>query len=208
MTVPAERIQAVVFDLGKVLLDFDYGIAAKRIAARCRDPGFDVRSLIDQSPLLYRFELGLMNRREFFDHVQGTAGFHGNEEDFSAMFADIFSEIPEMIRLNARLREGGQRTFIFSNTNALAIDHIQRRFPFFKNFDDYIFSYEHGSMKPAEKIYRVVEERTGRSGAEILYIDDRPENTAAGAGRGWLTIRHENAEKTWAAARDLKLVPG
>ncbi len=208
MTAPAQRIEAVVFDLGKVLLDFDYGLAAERIAARCPNPRFDVRSLIDQSPLLFRFETGRLNRREFFREVQGAAGFQGNEEDFSAMFADIFSEIPEMTRLNTLLRAGGARTFIFSNTNPLAIDHIHRRFPFFKNFDDYIFSYEHGSMKPDERIYRVVEERTGRSGGAILYIDDRAENTAAGAARGWRTIRHENPEKTLAAVRDLELLPG
>ena len=38
-------IRAVVFDLGKVLVDFDYGIAARALAARSRVP---VEGLLDQ----------------------------------------------------------------------------------------------------------------------------------------------------------------
>jgi FMN phosphatase YigB (HAD superfamily) len=40
---------------------------------------------------------------------------------------------------------------------------------------------------------------TGEHGAEILYIDDRPENIDAGKARGWRTILHESPEKTRAA---------
>ena len=35
-----------------------------------------------------------------------------------------------------------------------------------------------------------------RRGAEILYIDDRLENIAAGKVRGWRTILHETPEKS------------
>lgn len=51
-------------------------------------------------------------------------------------------------------------------------------------------------MKPDVKIYEALERMTGRSGAEILYIDDRQENIAVGASRGWQVILHESPEKT------------
>ena len=53
-----------------------------------------------------------------------------------------------MIQLHAALRQQGIPTYIFSNTNELAVSHIRRTFPFFANFDGYILSYEHGAMKP------------------------------------------------------------
>ena len=90
-------------------------------------------------------------------------------------------------------------TYIFSNTNDLAIEHVRRNFPFFQNFDGYIFSYEVGAMKPDAKIYEALEKMTGRRGAEIIYIDDRLENIEAGSARGWRTILHETPEKTRAA---------
>jgi FMN phosphatase YigB (HAD superfamily) len=45
----------------------------------------------------------------------------------------------------------------------------------------------------------------GRRGGEIFYLDDRPENIAAGAARGWRTILHEAPEKTRAALESFGL---
>ena len=45
-----------------------------------------------------------------------------------------------------------------------------------------------------------------RRGAKILYIDDRPENIAAGKKRGWRTILHETPEKSRAALENFKLL--
>ena len=54
-------------------------------------------------------------------------------------------------------------------------------------------------MKPDAKIYEALEKLTGRRGKEIVYLDDRPENVAAGAARGWRAILHESPEKSRAA---------
>ena len=195
----------VVFDLGKVLVDFDYSIAAGKIAQSSRLTGLEIREMLDHSPLLYRFETGLLTRQEFYGEVCARCGFSGSLDEFSALFADIFSEIKPMIALQAALRAGGVPTFIFSNTNEIAEAHIRRRFPFFSNFDGYILSYEHRAMKPTAKIYEVVELKTGRSGGEIAYLDDRVENIEAGRARGWNALLHETPEKTIAALRGLGL---
>ena len=186
----------IVFDLGKVLLDFDYSIAGRRIAAQTQLTDADVQKFLDQSPLLYRFETGLMTQQEFFEEVRRHTGFRGGIEEFSGFFADIFTEIPPMIALHAALRRAGLPTYIFSNTNDLAMVHIRHNFPFFANFDGYILSYEVKAMKPDAKIYEALEQTTGKRGAEILYLDDRPENSEAGAARGWQVILHSDPAKT------------
>lgn len=178
----------VVFDLGKVLVDFDYSIAGRRIAASAKLSPNEVQKFLDHSPLLFRYETGLITRREFFEAVRDHTGFDGSFNEFGEFFADIFTEMSEMITLHAAIRQRGIPTYIFSNTNDLAIEHIRRAFPFFRNFDGYILSYEVGAMKPSAKIYEQLEELSGKSGNEILYLDDRQENIAAGAARGWQTI--------------------
>jgi glucose-1-phosphatase len=189
----------VVFDLGKVLVDFDYSIAARKIAA-CSAMSLDgTNRFIGESDLTVKYEAGLVTRREFFEQARQAIGFQGTFEDFGGFFADIFTEIPPMIELHAALRRRGIPTYIFSNTNDLAIEHIRRNFPFFKNFDGYIFSYEIGAMKPDAKIYEALEKMAGRHGADIVYLDDRPENVAGGAARGWRAILHETPEKSHAA---------
>lgn len=200
--------EVVVFDLGKVLVDFDYSIAARRIAARSTRPPSDVQHFIDHSPLLFRYETGLMTREEFYREVRAATGFLGDIEEFAAFFADIFSPMQDMIDLHGQLRRARVPVFIFSNTNDLAIAHIRANFPFFGHFDGYVLSYEHGAMKPQAKLYEVVEKMTGRNGAQILYLDDRPENAEAGVARGWHVIQHQFPQASIARVKELGLLPG
>ena len=186
----------VVFDLGKVLVDFDYSIAARKVAARSTKSLQDLASFLSASPLLIQYECGAVNRQEFFEQIRAAIGFQGTLAEFGGYFADIFTEIPAMIELQAELRRRGVPTYIFSNTNDLAIEHIERSFPFFKNFDGYIYSYEVGAMKPDAKIYEAMEKMCGRTGADIVYLDDRAENVGSGTARGWKAFVHETPEQT------------
>ncbi|MGA3268370.1 MAG: HAD family phosphatase [Verrucomicrobiota bacterium] len=202
MTTPS----IVAFDLGKVLVDFDYSIAARRIAARSTMGVDNVHSFLGQSPLLLQLESGLLTRQTFFEAVRHAIGFQGTLGEFSGYFADIFTEMPATVELHAQLRRRGVPTYIFSNTNDLAVEHIRRNFPFFAGFDGYILSYQIGVMKPQAGIYEALEKLTGRRGAEVLYLDDRPENVAAGSARGWQTILHETPEKTRGLVEQLGLL--
>jgi len=187
---------AIVFDLGNVLLSFDYGRAVRALMKHCSVSEKELHTGINQSPLLLQYEAGAMSTVEFFAAVKSVTSFRGELDDFRNIFGDIFSEIPEMITLNDRLRAAGHRTYIFSNTNELAVNFIRNRFPFFANFDGYILSYEQRSMKPESRIYESVEEMTGKKGDRLIYIDDREENVLAGAARGWQAIQHCDARGT------------
>ena len=185
-----------IFDLGKVLVDFDYSIAAQKIAARSAKAPADLHAFLGSSPLLVDYESGRLTRRTFYEAIRDAIGFRGDVTEFGNYFAEIFTEMPGTIALHAELRRRGFKTFIFSNTNDLAIEHVRRDFPFFKNFDGYIYSYEVGAMKPLPEIYSAMEKMCGRSGTDLIYIDDRAENIAAGAARGWRAVLHESPEKT------------
>jgi len=203
---PAAIPKAVVFDLGKVLVDFDYSIAAERIASLSKVTGSEVRKLIDQSRLLVEFETGRITTDAFFAEVCRATGFCGDQAQFNSFFADIFTSIPEMIQLHANLRKRGVPTFVFSNTNDIAVRHIRARFPFFSDFDGYILSYEHGAMKPEPQIYAVVERITRCRETELLYIDDRKENVDVAARRGWQVIWHQMPEQTSRTLKRLGLI--
>jgi FMN phosphatase YigB (HAD superfamily) len=200
-----DAVEVVVFDLGKVLVDFDYSLVASRLRAKTDVALEEVAVRLDRSPLLVEYETGRIDTPEFFRRVQELTGYRGTLNDFASDFGDIFFAIDEMIAWHARLRERGIPTFIFSNTNELAVRHIRSAFPFFSGFDAYIYSHEVGAMKPDAKIYEAVERVTGRKGGQILYIDDKPENVAAGQARGWRTILQENPAATLEQARTLGL---
>lgn len=196
----------VAFDLGKVLVDFDYHIAVSRMAASSTVPPDGIKTFLGQSRAIIDYECGRLTREEFYELARKVTGFRGTMEEFGDFFAAIFTPISPMIELHAGLRRRDIPTYIFSNTNDLAVEHIRRFFPFFRDFDGYIFSYEVGAIKPEAKIYEALEKLAGRRGADIVYLDDRPDNVAAGAARGWRTILHETPEKTRAALENFKLL--
>jgi FMN phosphatase YigB (HAD superfamily) len=201
-------LPVLIFDLGKVLVDFDYTVAARKIAARSAKAPADLHAFLGSSPLLVDYESGRLTRRQFYDAVCDAIGYAGGLEEFGGYFADIFTEMPAMTALHAELRGRGFKTYIFSNTNDLAIEHVRRNFPFFGSFDGYIFSCEVGAMKPLPEIYAAMETLCGRRGADLVYLDDRAENIAAGAARGWRAILHETPEKTRAALQAAGVLGG
>ena len=198
---PDMKPKAVVFDLGKVLLHFDWTRAAQKLATRSKVPAHEMLTSLDYTHEVIQYELGKITSQEFFEHARAALKFTGTFEDFSPMFADIFSEIPAIIGLHAELRQRGVPTFVFSNTNELAANHVRAHYPFFAHFRGYVFSFEHGAMKPDAKLYEVVERMSGYRGAELLYIDDLPKNIEAGRVRGWQVILQEDPSKTVAAVR-------
>ncbi|MHB8521965.1 MAG: HAD family hydrolase [Limisphaerales bacterium] len=198
--------EVVVFDLGKVLLDFDYAIAVRKLLPRSTATMGQIQKIIDQSPLLFTLETGRITTEEFFAAIRTASGFRGELAEFIDAFSDVFTPIPPMIELNDQLRARGVPTYIFSNTNELATRHVRHNFPFFARFNGYILSHEHGAMKPEAKLYEVVEQLAGQRGDRILYLDDREENIVAGAQRGWQTIHHVSPEQTIAAVHKAGLL--
>jgi FMN phosphatase YigB (HAD superfamily) len=199
--------EVAVFDLGKVLVHFDFGIAARKLAARCQGTSPEaVQKYIDHSPLLFRYETGLIPKEQFHQEVCSGTGYSGELAEFCDVFSDIFSPIEPMIELHARLRANKVPTFIFSNTNDLAIGHIRKHYTFFANFDGYVLSFERGAMKPDHKLYEVVEKMTARKGAQILYLDDRLDNIETGRARGWQTIHHGDPARSIAIVEKLGLL--
>ncbi len=206
MNSPAASIKTVVFDLGKVLVDFDYSIAVRRLAGRAKMRVEEFADFITHAPLLLQYESGVLTSRQFYDAICSVTGFCGDMNEFAALFGDIFSPIQPMIELHGALRREGCQTYIFSNTNELAVRHIRKAFPFFSDFDGYILSFEIGSMKPEPKMYEVLESTSGSRAGEILYLDDRPENVQAGAARGWQVILHQTAAQSIRRIRELGLL--
>ena len=194
--------RAVVFDLGKVLLDFDYSKVVHRLAEAGRGGVVEARRALLESSLLHEYESGRIDSESFYQRLQSALDLTLDYPGFRAGFGDIFSPIPEMIAAHARLRAWGIPTFILSNTNEIAISHIQERYPFFHQFDGCVLSHEIGALKPGASIYQALESRAGRFGPDLFYLDDLGENVAAAAARGWQAVVHTSPQASLTSLRD------
>ncbi len=182
-------IRAVAFDIGKVLLDFDYGILVRKMAPRSRLDVPALEQLLGQSPLLAKYESGQMKCEEFFLAVGQETGYDGTQEEFAALFENIFTPIKEVIVMHEQIVASGLPTYTFSNTNAIASRHISQTYDFWPRFSKHILSHEVGSLKPESKIYEALESVAGCAVGEIAYLDDRHENVVAGKLRGWQAVQ-------------------
>jgi FMN phosphatase YigB (HAD superfamily) len=188
--------RALIFDLGKVLLDFDYGIAIRRLLPRCRVDLEALRRILTQDHLLMEYESGERTTPEFFDALQRLTGYAGTLDEFRHVFGDIFTPIEPMVTLHAEAHGRGVPTYLFSNTNELAVAFVRAQFPFMRHFDGQILSYEVKAMKPASPMYELAEQMSGFRGPELFYMDDRAENVEAGWRRGWQGLVHHDPVET------------
>lgn len=192
--------KTIVFDLGNVLLSFDFRVAANQLAKHAQLSAREIVSLINQSELLHQFERGEISSEEFYTEVAQASKYQESLDQFRMDFSDIFEEIQPMVDYFRQLKTNGNRVALFSNTNEMATEFIRKKFSFFSDFDVTFLSYQHGLMKPDAALYRKVETSLERSGKELFFIDDRPENIAAAIERNWSGIMHTDAHQTIEAA--------
>ncbi len=193
--------RAVVFDLGMVLIHVAYSRSARNLAPFCKVDAAAVQRALDQSPLLHAFESGDISFTTFVESFRSTTGYSGDDTVFRQFFADIFDPLPEMIDFLGQLDAEGIPTFLLSNTNEIAAEHVRRSYPFYRLFDAHVLSHEVGCMKPKPAIYEAVERVSGLQGPALFFIDDRPENIDAALARGWHGIIHRSPSDTIAACR-------
>jgi putative hydrolase of the HAD superfamily len=165
-------VKALIFDLGRVLVNVDYEVGYSRMAALSGLNREEIRDRLQSSRLAYAFESGLMPSREFAARVSELLGVSPSFEEFAEIWYSVFHEgpiIPE--EFIARLHER-YRLVLLSNTNALHYEMLEQRLPVLKHFDDYTLSYILGAQKPAQAIYRDAIVKAGCEPGECFYTDD------------------------------------
>lgn len=182
------RVDAVVFDLGNVLLKFDYYIAANRLMEKNR-----LASLPDRKPVVdakAALEAGAIDRAEFLRRVRPLFSDAGSDEDFLVIWRDIFEENLPMSALATRLSTQ-LPTYLLSNISCIHQEHVFATYPVFHTFRDAVFSYRAGVMKPDPKIYEIAARQFGIDPARTVFFDDMPENIEAARSLGWLAIPYD-----------------
>src|SRR6185503_10516383 len=106
-------IEAVVFDLGNVLVDLTYGSALERLQDHCRESTERLAESTSGRELLHRFECGDLTASQFHAEACALAGLSIDFEAFCEIYCDMFSPVEEMIEAHSRLRRGGRRTYLF-----------------------------------------------------------------------------------------------
>ncbi|MGD0580451.1 MAG: HAD family phosphatase [Bryobacteraceae bacterium] len=165
-------IRALIFDLGRVLLNLTPEASYARMAALSGLSRDEIQLRLRDSRLNYEFESGRISARDFAQKVCGLLGTAVPFEDFREVWYAMVDQgaiIPE--QFIASLHKS-YRLVLLSNTNELHFDMLKERCPMLSHFDGYTLSYEVGVQKPDEAIYRDAVAKANCQARECFYTDD------------------------------------
>ena len=199
-------IRALLFDIGNVLLKFDFSLALAKLAAESEvhDP-VEVLARIDQIKAGY--EDGQIDRAAFLRSVFDVLRYRGTEAEFIAAWEEIFEPNEPMIAL-VQTMHGRLPLFLLSNTSDIHRDYIFRRYPFFSCFETGIYSYEVRVSKPNRAIYEITARQLGLDPAATFFIDDLLPNIEAARALGFRAhhYHHDRHDELLAELRALGVV--
>ena len=184
-------ITGFLFDIGNVLLPFDFAPALARLLARSsvREEAAWERLAGHRSA----YEGGGMDRAGFLAAARGEIGFAGEDAELVEIWGDIFTPNPPMDALVARLAGVGYGLWLLSNTCDLHVEAFTARHGVFRHFRGAVYSHEERVMKPDAEIFRRAVARFGFTPAETVYVDDLAPNVAAAAALGFVALEYDRA---------------
>jgi len=187
--VKIRKYSAIVFDLGMVLIPFNYSIAVNKLNQIEKNLGNRFIEFYNSNYHLHReFEKGLISGSEFLNKMLAIVDHKLDRESFCKIYSEIFTLNKDVANLLPVLKKD-YKLFLLSNTNSIHRKYGWQDCKFLKYFDELILSYEVKSLKPEKEIYRAVEKASGFSSAEHFFIDDVQEYVDAAKIIGWDAVQ-------------------
>lgn len=187
---PAEAnpIEAVVFDIGGVLLQLDYREAFRELFEGADAETHAAMTRLGADPTYDAFERGLVDEETYRRTLAARLGKELAPERFRALWNGIvgepYSGIPELL---VQLKQHCA-VFALSNSNDTHIRSVRARFPWLGALDQLFSSHELGLRKPEPAIYEEVLRRIAIPAKRVLFFDDREENLVGAASVGMRTV--------------------
>jgi putative hydrolase of the HAD superfamily len=194
-------IKAVIFDLGRVIVPFDFARGYSRIAELTGLEPAEIPQRIRPTGLVDRLESGTIEPREFVRQISEVLGLSCSYEEFCDIWSSIFlpaTLIPEEMLSKIAAR---YRLVLLSNTNAIHFDMIRANYPHLRHFHALVLSHEVGAMKPSPRIYEEAVAAAGCRPEECFFTDDVAEYVEGARRYGIDAVQFQSAEQI---ARELR----
>ena len=186
----AQQPTALLFDIGNVLLRFDFHLALRTLAAQS-DASDPVEVLSRIELVKFALEDGQIDRAGFVRGVFDVLRYRGTEAEFIAAWEDIFAPNEPMLALVEQLHERFP-LYLLSNTSDIHVDYIFRRYPVFQRFSGAVYSYKVKASKPDPTIYRIACAQLGIEPATTFFIDDLLPNIETARALGFRTHHYHH----------------
>lgn len=178
-----DQIDAVIFDLGEVIIDLDYPKVIKGFSEAAKRNQKEISELVVTAPVLQRMEVGAMTPSEFRREVNDLLGSSLEEDAFDEIWNAMLKEVtPERMEMIEKIGERFQ-TYILSNTNSIhelrfnqMLKEVTGRPSLYEFVDNVFLSHDIGLRKPNKECFQFVIDDIDVKPERILFLDDRLDN--------------------------------
>lgn len=185
-----QNIKNIIFDLGGVLLNLDFGKTAKAFQDLGVTNFNDYFTQTHANPLFKTLETGDVPSEVFYNEFRATTGLRVSNEAIAGAWNAMLLDFPkERIELLQELKKK-YRLFLFSNTNAIHYDSFQETFvkefahQFDSLFEKAYYSHLIGHRKPNVSAFEYILIDAGIVAEESVFIDDSLPNVEAAQKAG------------------------
>src|SRR5258705_11053386 len=180
---------ALLFDLGRVVLDIDFNKTLSCWAghAGCEPAQLVTRFVRDE--IYHRHETGEISDAEYFAALRSSLGVELSDAQFLEGWNALFAG--EMPGIAALLKRAAQRLplYAFSNTNGAHAEHFSQAYAgVLGHFREIFLSSMIGLRKPDAAAYDHVVKAIGVPAHRIVFFDDLAENIERARARGLTAV--------------------
>jgi len=172
------KAENVIFDIGRVLIEFKMEYVAKqmlpmRLFKYVKEPFF-----LDQ---WLQLDAGTTTSTESSKLICATYNLQGDEALFKNLM-DNFCEVCSPLPLSStitELQKAGKKVYLLTNYGEEAFKASKKYYPFLQAANGEVVSAVEKVCKPDEEIYKILLDRYNIDPSTAVYIDDKLENIKA-----------------------------
>jgi FMN phosphatase YigB (HAD superfamily) len=166
-------VEAVIFDLGNVLVFHDNALLYRRLGERAGISGAQVAAVLADHTLFEGTNRGRLDAEGIRREVCRALGIDLGMEEFAPLWSCHFAINDAVLPLVEGL-VGRVKLLLLSNTNALHTAYLRPRLPVLERFDHLLFSSEVGLIKPEPAFYQEALTRARVAATGAAFFDDHP----------------------------------
>ena len=185
-TMPWHKVDAVVFDIGNILIRFAPDDFLERLFPDDAKMQKDMLARVYHAPQWKEFDRGTLTYEEGCTQIVQEHG--GRYEDYMRALTgwiELKTPLEEGWRAAKRCKRAGKKLFLLSNYPQKGYERLREKFKDrFEVFDGGVISCYVHLLKPEEAMYRTLIETCGIDPARTLFIDDMPDNVSGAMKMG------------------------
>ena len=198
-------IKTIIFDIGNVLMDFNFQICLRAYAPDEETYQKIVKATV-QSPVWAEFDRGVWTDEEILE------GFIKNDPSIESILRNMFERLEGIIKQRdyaipwiRELKKSGYQVLVLSNFPKKVYELFQNEMTFLQEVDGGILSYQDQVIKPDKEIYNLLMSRYQLNPQECVFLDDLKDNIKTAKELGMHTVLFTTKEEAQDELRKLNV---